>query len=92
MGHLARMQTNVWFNALLKRTGLGSSAVSTLIHSNWFPMMSLSHDALGQPPIVRLHHDRLGPQDPVSIDFEAVAMEIDLRSSSMLVSNMVALL
>ena len=55
-------------------------------------MMSLSHDALGQPPIVRLHHDRLGPQDPVSIDFEVVAMEIDLRSSSMLVSNMVALL
>ena len=41
-------------------------------------------------PIVRLHYDRLGPQDPVSIDFEVVFMEIDLRSS-MVFSNMVAL-
>ena len=42
-------------------------------------------------PIVRLHHDRLGPEDPVTTDFEVVAMEIDPRSSSMLFSNMVVL-
>ena len=45
-------------------------------------------------PIVRLHHDRLGPQDNVSIlklcDIFG-AMEVDPRSSSMLFSNMVAL-
>ena len=43
----------------------------------------------------QLYHDRLGPQDTVSIlklrDI-FVAMEIDSRSSSMLFSNMVALL
>ena len=37
-------------------------------------------------PIVRLN-DRLGPQDPVSIDFEVVAREIDPRSSLMLFST-----
>ena len=47
-------------------------------------------------PVVRLHHDRLGPQDPVSIEFDELhdifgAMEIDPRSSLMLFSNMVTL-
>ena len=45
---------NVWFNALFNRKGLGSPAISTLIHSNWFPMRSLSRDALGQPPYSQL--------------------------------------
>ena len=42
-------------------------------------------------PIIRLYHDRLGPQDPVSIDFEVVGVKTDPRYSSMLFSNMVEL-
>ena len=64
---------DVWFNTLLNRGALGKpTTVSTLIHSDWFPMRSPSHHALHHPIQARLgpkslslHHGHL-PDRPLS--------------------------